>query len=197
LSAPAAPKRRRWPFFLCRTGMAILGIAFLGAVVLTGIGLQDDLAPADLALVLGAKVELDGQPSRGLRARLALPRPRLSVDSGQWWSRQRRLRRSCRDGRHANRRRGAARTDHPDNEGVTTYASAQNTRRLLRERNWQRVMVISQYYHLPRARLTLRRFGIAPVSFAHAHCFEWRDLYSLPREEAGLLSYSLRSYPQD
>jgi uncharacterized SAM-binding protein YcdF (DUF218 family) len=56
------------------------------------------------------------------------------------------------------------------------------------------VFVVSQYFHLPRARLALERFGISPVYSAHAHFFEWRDLYSSPRELAGYVRYYLRSY---
>jgi vancomycin permeability regulator SanA len=197
-----APYHRRRLSLLGRAGLVILGITCLGAALLATIGLQDDLAPADLALVLGAKVELDGQPSRGLRARLertaelyrahAFPWILVSGGIGKEGYDEAAVMAATLAAAGVPRERIIL-----DNQGVTTYASVRNTRRLLRERNWQRVMVITQYYHLPRARLTLSRFGMAPVSFAHAHCFEWRDLYSLPREEVGLLAYALRSYPQD
>ena len=81
-----------------------------------------------------------------------------------------------------------------DSSGATTYASARATARIVRERHLQSVFVISQYFHIPRARLALGRFGIAPVYSAAPRYFEWRDLYSAPRELVGYVSYSLRSY---
>ena len=52
-------------------------------------------------------------------------------------------------------------------------------------------MAISQYFHLTRCRLAFRQAGIAPVYSAHAKLWEWRDLYSTPREVVGLLAYAM------
>ena len=40
-----------------------------------------------------------------------------------------------------------------DNQGTTTYASAINTLRILRGRKLASVLVVSQYFHVPRAKL--------------------------------------------
>jgi uncharacterized SAM-binding protein YcdF (DUF218 family) len=66
----------------------------------------------------------------------------------------------------------------------------------MRERGFRSVLIISQYHHLPRARLAMRRFGIAPVYTAHARYFEWRDIYSICREIPGFLKYACRSYDE-
>jgi len=52
--------------------------------------------------------------------------------------------------------------------------------------------VVSQYFHLPRARLALRRFGIETVYSAHAFFFEARDVYSSVREVFGYGEYLWR-----
>ena len=47
-----------------------LGLPILATGILVTAGLRDQLGKADIALVLGSKVELDGKPSTRLRARL-------------------------------------------------------------------------------------------------------------------------------
>jgi uncharacterized SAM-binding protein YcdF (DUF218 family) len=68
-----------------------------------------------------------------------------------------------------------------DSDGRTTYLSARNVRDLLRARGLKSVLVVTQYFRAPRAKLALRRFQLSPVYSAHAHIFELRDLYSIPR----------------
>ena len=60
--------------------------------------------------------------------------------------------------------------------------------------SWRSVCVVTQYYHVPRSRLAMRRFGISPVYSVHARYFEWRDLFSICREVAGWAKYTLRRY---
>lgn len=66
----ASPPPLRWT----RLAAIVLGPAvvwFVAHVAVTvGDGLRDDVQITDVAVVLGNKVELDGQPSDRLRARL-------------------------------------------------------------------------------------------------------------------------------
>ena len=80
-----------------------------------------------------------------------------------------------------------------DSDGMSTFDSAKNTLRIARERHFQSVFVISQHFHIPRARLALRRFGLSPIYSAHARYFELRDIYSSLREFPGYLKYFFRS----
>ena len=75
-----------------------------------------------------------------------------------------------------------------DKSGVNTFASAHDTLAIMRHLKFHSVFVVSQYFHVPRARLALERFGNLRrgLHSAHAHYFEWRDLYSSPRELAGV-----------
>jgi vancomycin permeability regulator SanA len=81
-----------------------------------------------------------------------------------------------------------------DSSGNTTYLTAKNTAHLMRERGLQRVFIISQFYHVPRARLAFNRFGVPNVYYAHANYFEWNDIYSLAREVFAITYYAIRHY---
>jgi vancomycin permeability regulator SanA len=173
---------------------------FLATAGLVLDGLHDRLGQADIGLVLGSKVELDGTPSPRLRARLertvelyqagAFPVVIASGGVGREGFDEAAVMRDYLVAHGVPEDRVLV-----DSSGVTTYASAQATERIVRERKLKSVFVVSQYFHLPRARLALRRFGLEPVYSAAPRYFEWRDLYSAPRELVGYVSYSLRNFP--
>ena len=178
----------------------VLGVFLLGTALLVVAGLRDDLRRADVALVLGNSVQLDGTPSPRLRARLdrtfELYRsgyfPAVIVSGGRG-----------REGydeavvmRDYLVSRGIpASRIIVDGGGVTTLASARNAARIARQRRMRSVFVVSQYFHLPRARLALRRCGFETIHSAHARFFELRDLYSSPRELVAYVSYLFRAAP--
>ncbi len=70
--------------------------------------------------------------------------------------------------------------------------TAKNTARILSEHHLQSVLVVSQYFHMARCRLAFEKFGIAPVYTSHATFWSVRDFYSIPREAAGYVAYTLR-----
>ena len=79
-----------------------------------------------------------------------------------------------------------------DREGNNTRLTAIHARRIMQERGWQSAVVISQYYHVPRAKLALRQEGVAHVSAAAAeYRFAWTDPLSIVREVAGFYSYMI------
>jgi len=192
-------QRKRAIKRLARVVGGIGCIFLLAAVALVFSGLHDNIGRADVALVLGNKVELDGTPSTGLRARLdrtvELYRadcfPLVVVSGGTGWEGFDEAV-VMRDYLVAH---GVPRASViVDSKGDTTYASARNTAEIVRGRKITSVFVVTQYFHVPRARLALKRFGIATVYSAHARCFEWRDIYSVPRELVGYCQYSFRRY---
>ena len=189
---------RRARRYLLMLGAAI-GSVLLGTVILAVAGLHDHLGRADVALVLGSKVQLDGTPSPRLRARLDRTRelyragyfPSVIVSGGT--------------GREGYDEASVMRdylVSHGipadrvivDSGGTTTFASAQNAIQIAREHRFESIFVVSQYFHLPRARLALRRFGVPTVYSAHARIFELRDIYSSPRELVGYFGYLFRRY---
>ena len=170
----------------------------LSAILIVADGLRDDIHAADVAIVPGNTVEKDGRPSARLRARLdqtvALYRqglfPDVIVSGGVG-----------REGfdeaevmkRYLVENGVPGGSIHVDSGGATTHLTARNASRMMRENGWQSALVVSQYFHVPRMRLALKRSGVAPVFSAHARYFELRDIYSIAREVVGYGAYLLRA----
>jgi uncharacterized SAM-binding protein YcdF (DUF218 family) len=195
LSAPSPemkprPRLLSYSLRICR--LAVLGL-LLGTAVLVGDGLRDRTGTADVGMVLGNKVELDGTPSARLQARLertlelyragSFPLVIVSGGTGKEGFDEAVV---MRDFLVA----GGVPMDRVimDSQGNTTFLSAKNTAEIMRQRNLRSVMVVSQYFHLPRARLALQRCGVTADHAAYPSFFEWRDLYSAPRELAGYVA---------
>jgi len=178
--------------------VVVLGLLLLGTSVLVIAGLRDNLGHADVALVLGSKVETDGTPSARLRARLDetlecyragyFPEIIVSGGIGKEGYDEAVVMRDYLMGH-------GVPSEHilMDNQGVTTFASARNARDIARQRNFHSVFVVSQYFHISRSRLALHRFGFPTVYAAHAQYFEARDFYSAPRELFGYVRYLFRN----
>lgn len=75
-----------------------------------------------------------------------------------------------------------------DPHGVDTFATARDA---LAVRPGS-VVVVTQWFHIPRARLAMRRVGVGRVSAAWPRFAEWRDLYSFAREALALPVYAIR-----
>jgi len=176
-----------------------LGILLLGSAILVIAGLRDHIGRADIGLVLGSKVNLDGKPSKSLRGRLDrtielyrggyFPAVIASGGIGKEGYDEAVVMRDYLVSHGIPQERVVM-----DNTGTTTYASARNTLQIMRQQKLGSVMVVSQYFHIPRARMALERFGIPVVYSSHARLFEVRDIYSVPRELFGYLSYACRHY---
>ncbi|MBS0297931.1 MAG: YdcF family protein [Proteobacteria bacterium] len=162
--------------------------------VLTAVGLHDRLAPADLGVVLGSKVYPSGRPSPSLQARLEKTlelyragKFRTVMVSGgtgrEGWDEAQVMRAWLVA-------RGVPDTAIVvDSQGVDTLATARNASALMRARGFRSAMIVTQYFHVPRARLAMRKCGVAHLSWAHADLFELRDAFSLPREVVGYSVY--------
>ena len=79
-----------------------------------------------------------------------------------------------------------------DDQGNTTRATADNVAQMLKARDMNSVIVISQYFHLTRSKMAFRQAGLDKVGSAYASYFELRDLYSVAREVAAVVTYGLR-----
>jgi vancomycin permeability regulator SanA len=188
--------RTRWG-----TGAVLTLLVLIGACsAVAWNGLQDDRHATDVMVVLGNKVRPDGKPSQALTARL--DQAVLLYHEGD-----------CRfilvSGGH-----GREGYDEPkvmrhyleeagvpsniifeDNDGTNTWHTAENTAAFLKARQLHSVLIVSQYFHLPRCRLAFARFGIKPVYTSPARYVSVKDFYSLPREIVGLIGYALRPAP--
>ena len=79
-----------------------------------------------------------------------------------------------------------------DGNGNNTIASCVNARHLLAARHASSVDLVTQFFHIPRARLAAERAGLTVMGAIAPRFFEARDLYSLAREVVALPAYALR-----
>ena len=182
-------------------GALIVIAIFMGSLAVAWSGLSDHIHPADVGVVLASKVESDGRPKPSLCARLdktlELYRkgmfPFVIVSGGidHGWD-EAAVMKQYLVGHGVPEERIWA-----DNKGVNTYYTAKNTARFMAGHGMKSVLVITQYFHVPRSRLALERFGVSPVYSAHANFFHVRDLLWVPRDAVGYGYYWLRSYPKD
>ncbi|TKC83574.1 YdcF family protein [Trinickia terrae] len=170
----------------------------LAGAVLASAGLLSRAQPADVAIVLGNTVYRDGSPSPRLAARL---------DRASQCYEQRQcglifvsggVDASGTDEAVAMRayliRRGVpAGRIVVDSAGVDTWATAHNASTFMRDRGLSSAIVVTQYFHLPRAMLALRRFGVRDVSGAYPQFWESRDIYSVAREVPAFVWYGIRT----
>ena len=175
------------------------GLFALAAAVLVLFGLCDHLGESEVGLVLGNSVAADGWASARLQARL---------DKAVWLRRYGYFDWVIVSGGVDPAGHDEAATMRAyllahgvpedkiiaDNQGANTYESARHAVRLMREHHWNGVCVVTQYFHVPRARYALGHFGANDVSSGSARFFEWRDLYSVPREVVGYAWYACRHY---
>lgn len=171
----------------------------LGLTALVWDGLHDEVHAADLGIVLGNTVHSDGTPSPRLAARLERTLELYRQGMYPWILVSGAVGKEGRDEALVMREylleRGVPEAQIlMDSAGFTTYATAANARAMMKERGLKTALVVSQYFHVPRARFALQRFGVEKVYSAHAQHFEWRDFYSTPRELIGLLSYAFKTY---
>lgn len=191
--------RARFIPLLRRLSVAGLGLVILGCFAVTLLGLKENIFAADAAVVLGNQVFSDGVPSPRLAARLdkalALYRdgvcPVIIVSGG--------IGKEGVDEAEAMaaylfRREIPEHAVVIDSSGVNTAATARFASRWLSENNGSSIIVVSQFFHLPRTRLAMKGQGISSVGTACADYLEWRDIFSVVREIPALVVYFFRGY---
>lgn len=190
---PGGPLIRRLSIL---AGLALAAFLIACAAIALS-GLNDRLGRADVAVILGNKVEDDGRASTRLAVRLdeavALYRQgwfRHVIVSGavgpNGYDEPRVMK------AYLVRRGVPAEAVIMDSKGANTRLTAENSALIMKAHGFRSALVVSQYFHIPRCRLAFAQAGIAPVYGAHARFFSPRDLYSIPREVAGYAVYWLR-----
>ena len=193
------PDRHRIARIITLSIVGSVGLIIGCSVVISIAGSIDNIARSDVAVVLGNTVNPDGKPSARLQARLDKTIQlyqqgifKNTIVSGG-------LGKEGFDEAIVMKQYLVAQglpsaQIYVDSQGNTTYLTAKYTAHLMTEHHWQSAIAISQYFHLPRTRLALQRFGVKTVYTAHADFFELRDLYSTVREVFSYCSYLWRSF---
>lgn len=177
-----------WPYAMFSIWFAV----HISAIVLDG--LNDEISVSDAAVILGNKVEPSGLPSDRLKSRL---------DKGLELYRNGFVKYIIVSGGKGEEGYDEARVMHkyllannvPENaviddpEGMNSHMTAVNSKRIMEEKGFKSVIIVSQYYHLSRCKLAFRNAGIDNPRSAHPDFFELRDAYSLIREFFGYYYY--------
>lgn len=166
----------------------LLIIWFLGhSAFILYDGISDNGKNADLAVILGNKVNEDGTLSKRLEMRLetgvqlfksgGVKRVLVSGGLGK-------------EGFYEGDKMKEFLVAHAvpdsliivDNFGNNTRASVENTLALRKQIHFNSIIVVSQYFHVTRTKKLFRDKGFENVSSASPDYFEWRDIYALVRE---------------
>jgi len=177
---------------VCAAGAAFLGAQFF----LFGAARRD--VRADCAVVMGAGVLWGGEPGHALAERtrtacdlyLSGRVRRLILSGGPVY------------GRYTEpvaMRSYAAKLGVPrdamvlDEEGLSTYDTARNARRIMAARGWRTAVIVTHEYHVSRTWLAFRRAGVDAVGYpARRRGFRWgKDLFAILRECAAWSYYFL------
>lgn len=159
------------------------------SIVITIDGLSDKHTNADLAVILGSKVNEDGTLSERLEKRM---------ECGLELYRKGRVKQILvsgglgREGHYEGDKMKAYLLDNGvpdsvifvDNFGNTTEATVKNTMKLRDRINFKSILVVSQYFHLTRTKMLFRKHKFPNVNNVSANYFEIRDFYSILREFA-------------
>ncbi|OQA80906.1 MAG: vancomycin high temperature exclusion protein [bacterium ADurb.Bin243] len=167
--------------------------------------LKDDYVKADLMVVFGNKVEKTGIVSERLKRRLdkavKLYRAGTSkkiIVSGatgvEGFNEPVVMKNYLID-------KGISASDITvDEKGFNTFATVKNVKSMLKEQKMHdpEIIIITDYYHMARARLAFNRAGFKKTSCARAEIApETTDIKSVAREFAGYYYYFFRSYDQE
>jgi vancomycin permeability regulator SanA len=163
------------------------GIVHVGVLLFDG--LIDAGKSADVAVVLGNKVNTDGTLSPRLKAR---------TDHAARLYQEKRIGKIIVSGGLGveGHYEGTAMKAYlveqgipedaivADNQGINTEATVENVMKLKQTENFDSVIVVSQYFHILRSKYYFNTAGMSQVYGSAPWYFEWRDIYSILREVA-------------
>jgi len=160
-------------------------IIVLHIIAITLYGSIQTKKTADVAIVLGNKVHENGEVSTRLKARL---------DTALLLYENRQVEKILVSGGLGKEGflegdvmaeylvgKGVARKNIIiDNQGINTKATADNTSTLIK--TGSKIIVVSQFFHIPRSVLYMKKAGFDDISSASPYYYEARDMYSVLRE---------------
>ena len=188
-------KTRIW-----KRGRIIFGVLvawiFLHMLYITVDGLWGYSGSADMAIVLGNRVDADGSLSPVLRGR---------VDRALELYRQGRVARIMVSGGMGllagHYPEGLAMKQYlvaqgvpanriiEDNHGENTYLTAKDFLPVADSLHVHSVIVVSSFYHITRAKYIIRKLGFRNVHGDASRAFFWNDVMALPRDEVAFYKY--------
>ncbi len=178
----------------------IFGILFIWftihIIVITTDGLNDELGVCDAAVVLGNKVELNGNPSKRLQGRLDKAIELYEKNYFEYVIVSGGIGKEGFDEAVVMKEylveKGIAdKKVIIDSFGYNSYMTAKNTKVIMNDRGFKSIMIITQFYHISRTKLAFEKVGVGNVYSAHASYLDIRDIYSVVREFFAYYKYLL------
>jgi vancomycin permeability regulator SanA len=174
----------------------LVATLFAGYLVLSGLTATVDTS--DVSIVFGSKIEDSGEPSDRLKARLDTAGElyasgkvsHILVSGGtgkEGFDESAVMRDYLVKGGLPEQAVSA------DPKGVTTEATCANARAFMEAEDLKTAAVVTQYFHVLRARWSCSAEGIEVSGARAPRFFELRDLYSLARETVAVPAYLLRN----
>lgn len=159
----------------------------LHSLYITVDGLTDKKQNADVAVILGNKIETDGSPSKRLAARL---------EQGIKLYNEKRVKRIIvsggfgKEGYWEGNKMMEYLTTHKipaeniivDNYGNNTEKTVKNTIRIMDSLHLRSAISVSQYFHQTRAKKLFQKNGLKKIDSSSPQYFELRDFYAVFRE---------------
>jgi uncharacterized SAM-binding protein YcdF (DUF218 family) len=183
---------------ICKVLIGLILTAFIVVLVTAAAivfdGLNDEVQKSDMIVILGNRVEPDGNPSARLKSRLDKgielyqqnTSPLILVSGGIGIEG---FDESIVMKDYLIKHGIPNENIIPDGKGIDSFNTARNSKIIMDQKNISTVLVVSNYYHISRTRLALNKFGAKKVYSAHANYFELRDIYSIAREVVGYYYY--------
>jgi vancomycin permeability regulator SanA len=179
-------------------GVALAFLAIFPLAQMVCFGKTDYRRPADIAVVLGARVYADGRPSDALadRVRTACGLYRngtarkllFSGGPGDGSIHETESMKRMAIGLGVN-----AEDILLDPAGLNTQRTVENSKAIFARLRCSRVLVVSHFYHLPRIKLAYHREGLEVYTVPARESYLLRQLpYNMAREIAALWVYYLR-----
>ncbi len=179
----------------CRRSILFLCVAaalYVAAIVVAGLSAKP--AVSDLAVVLGNEVLANGRPAARLQARLDcavdLYRRHLAlhilVSGGVGKSG---FNEATIMAKYLAEKNIPAQDVLIDPQGVNTMATAFNAAALAQAKHFSRILIVTQYYHIPRCLLAFRKAGLLVLSADYPRYWEPFDLLATLREAVALPVY--------
>jgi vancomycin permeability regulator SanA len=179
--------------------IAIIALFIARALLIIHEGLSDKIEKADVALIFGSKLENNREISKQLKAglnggikiyRLGLVKKLLVSGDKE---------KEGLNEAEAMKKYLISQDIPPgdiisDDLGYSTYESAINCRAIMEFYNYKSVLIISQYFHISRAKLALKKAGAEKIYSTHVPYYEFKDIFLLFKEVFAYYYYSMRTF---
>jgi vancomycin permeability regulator SanA len=185
--------------YLRYLAIGLMALFIARAIIIIYEGLSDEIGQAEVGIIPGGKIESNGLVSERLKARL---------DGGIKIYRLGFVRKLIVSGGREPEGFDEAevmktyltKENIPpddilaDHGGYTTYETAINSTEIMKVHNYKSALIITQFFHVSRARLAFKKAGAPTIYSVHIPDFEYRDFFSILKEVLAYYYYAFRSY---